>query len=278
MPIPSPWVFSSPKRDCSHGTFTVLCSLWVGNPRGKGRWDWVPARGGTRPPLLPITATYLEKVILGLQHLPGQVSNAEESHIRGAVDNGQVNQPAAGTEMEKKKEKSVPCDPSVPSEHRRVPSLAPSRRRASSPGRCSGEPEGWLWPLGGRLGAGWLPGEFQLPAAGRAGRHFCFPLHRGGQQKPGRNPAAIQVHRCGTIPAPASPPAHADFLFSLPHPSPLAMLALGRGTPELPAELGGRQRAPVPDTHGCLMPRQPGLPQPEGRFPSHPTRPFPFLP
>lgn len=175
MLIPSPWVFSSPKRDCSHGTFTVLCSVWVGNPREKGRWDWVPARGGTRPPLLPITATYLEKVILGLQHLPGQVSNAEESHIRGAVDNGQVNQPAAGTEMEKKNEKSVPCDPSVPSEHRRVPSLAPSRRLASSPGRCSGEPEGWLWPLGGRLGAGWLPGEFQLPAAGRAGRHFCFP-------------------------------------------------------------------------------------------------------
>jgi len=46
--------------------------------------------------LLPITSAYLEKIILDLQHLLGQLSNAEECHSWDTVDNGQVNQPTEG--------------------------------------------------------------------------------------------------------------------------------------------------------------------------------------
>lgn len=57
---------------------------------------------------LPTTSKYLEKIILDLQHLPGQLSNAAEGHSWDAVDNGQVNQPTEEGKKEKKKEKLVP--------------------------------------------------------------------------------------------------------------------------------------------------------------------------
>lgn len=62
--------------------------------------------------LLPITSTYLEKIILDLQHLSGQLSDAAECHSWDTVDNGQVNQPTEGIKRigeEKKRKMSPKC-------------------------------------------------------------------------------------------------------------------------------------------------------------------------
>lgn len=84
---------------------------------GKGRWIWHLSRKQLQhfssSHLLPITTAYLEKIILDLQHLPRQLSDAAECYSWDTVDNGQMNQPAEGimvTGEKKKKNKSrVPC-------------------------------------------------------------------------------------------------------------------------------------------------------------------------
>lgn len=82
--------------------------------------DWVSIYPGSSlqhlpsSHLLPITSTYLEKIILDLQHLSGQLRDAAECHSWDTVDNGQVNQPTegikrTGEEKKKKNESQVPC-------------------------------------------------------------------------------------------------------------------------------------------------------------------------
>lgn len=75
----------------------MLWRKWVGGPRERA--DGLSIYPGSSLWHLPstylllIASTYLEKIILDLQHLPGQLSNAEECHSWDAMDNGQVNQP-----------------------------------------------------------------------------------------------------------------------------------------------------------------------------------------
>lgn len=96
---PTPF-FPSLKRGSSHGTFTTLWRKQVGGPGeradGLGIYPGSSLRHLPSSHLLPITFTYLEKIVLDLQHLRGQLSDAAECHSWDAVDNGQVNQSTEG--------------------------------------------------------------------------------------------------------------------------------------------------------------------------------------